>query len=89
MKLLLSLGVVVLLTGCAAANISSQVRESGSEGSNMMTRCANYTTGDDEDTNDILKQYDGWKMIYMSEYTTANKTNTAAVMCFEKPSSTL
>tara|TARA_R110001583_G_scaffold173249_2_gene327118 strand:+ start:27 stop:290 length:264 start_codon:yes stop_codon:yes gene_type:complete len=87
MKLLASLGVAVFLTGCAGANISSQVRESGTEGSNMMTRCANYSTGDDEDTNEILKKYDGWKLIYTSEYTTDNKANTAAVMCFEKPAS--
>ena len=87
MKLLASLGVVLLLTGCAGANISSQVRESGVEGSSMMTRCANYTTGDDEDTNEILQQYDGWKMIYVSEYTTENKNNSEAVMCFEKPTS--
>lgn len=85
MKLLASLGVALFLTGCAGANISSQVRESGTEGSNMMTRCANYSTGDDEDTNEILKKYDGWKLIYISEYTTDNKTDTAAVMCFEKP----
>ncbi|WP_094751639.1 hypothetical protein [Psychromonas sp. CD1] len=85
MKLILSMGVVLLLTGCAAANISSQVRASGSEGSNLMTRCVSYTTGDDEDTNNLLEKYDGWKMIYVSEYTTSNKTNTAAIMCFEKP----
>jgi hypothetical protein len=85
MKLVTILGVVLFLTGCAAANISSQVRESGIDGSNMITRCVNYTTGNDSETNSILKQYDGWKMIYMSEYTTPNKTNSAAVTCFEQP----
>jgi len=87
MKLLVSLGVVLFLTGCAGANISSQVRESGTDGSNMQTRCVNYTTGNDAKTNTILKQYDGWKMVYASEYTTPNKSNSAAVMCFEKPAS--
>jgi hypothetical protein len=85
MKLLISIGAALILSGCAAANISSQVRGSGSDSSAMMTRCANYSTGSDTTTNNILKQYDGWKLIYVSEYTTPNKTNSAAVMCFEKP----
>jgi len=85
MKLLMSLSAALILSGCAAANISSQVRESGYEGSKMMTRCVNYTTGNNTKTNNILKEYDGWKLIYISEYTTPNKTDSAAVMCFEKP----
>jgi hypothetical protein len=87
MKLVTILSIVLFLTGCAAANISSQVRESGVEGSSMITRCVNYTTGNDTETNGILKQFDGWRMIYMSEYTTPNKTNSAAITCFEQPGS--
>jgi len=34
--------------------------------------------------NEDLETYDGWKMIYVSEYTTTNKVNTSIVMCFEK-----
>jgi hypothetical protein len=85
MKSIISLGLVLFLAGCTGANISSQVRESGNPGSNMMTRCVNYSTGSDDNTNEILQKYDGWKLIYISEYTTDNKTDTAAVMCFEKP----
>ncbi len=87
MKQVVTLGMVVLLTGCAAANISSQVRESGSEGSSMMTRCVEFSTGNEGTANSKLQKYDGWKMVYVSEYTTPNKVNSAAVMCFEKPSS--
>ncbi|MDP5252709.1 MULTISPECIES: hypothetical protein [unclassified Vibrio] len=87
MKSIISLGLVILLAGCSGANISSQVRESGVEGTNMMTRCVNYSTGSDSRTNSILEKYDGWKLIYVSEYTTDNKANSAAVMCFEKPAS--
>jgi hypothetical protein len=87
MKKVVTLGMVLLLTGCAAANISSQVRESGSEGSSMMTRCVEFNTGNDSTTNSKLQQYDGWKMVYISEYTTPNKVDSAAVMCFEKPAS--
>jgi len=50
----------------------------------MKVHCANYVTGVDEETNDILKTYDSWKLIYVSEYTIPSKTNSAAVMCFEK-----
>ena len=42
------------LSGCAGANISSQVRESGNEGSSMMLRCADLKTKDEEKTNKTL-----------------------------------
>ena len=85
MKKVLSIGVVILLTGCAGANISSQSRESGEPGSSKMMRCVDLSTGSEQKVNAKLKKYDGWKMIYTSEYTTGNKSTTAAVMCFEKP----
>lgn len=101
-------GLAILLGGCAGANISSQVRESGEPGSNKMLRCVDIETGRFnsgptrayrnvhetvpsgeivaiENGNEVLKQYDGWKLVYVSEYTTENKRNSAAVMCFEKP----
>ena len=84
MKRLLSLGLVLTLTGCAGANITSQLRESGTTGTAMQTRCVDFST--DSDMNEELEQYDGWRMVYVSEYTTPNKASSAAVMCFEKPS---
>lgn len=72
-----------ILAGCAAANISAQTRDSGEPGSSKMTRCTAITTGGD--TSSELKRFDGWKLVYISEYTTPNKASTAAVMCFEKP----
>lgn len=35
--------------------------------------------------NEKLKKFDGWKLVYISEYTTPNKATSAAVMCFERP----
>jgi hypothetical protein len=29
-------------------------------------------------------KYDGWKLIYISEYTTPNKIGTDAAVCFER-----
>jgi hypothetical protein len=85
MKVLLIAGLAGILAGCAGANISSGVRDSGEPGSSKMIRCAYLKTGNEVKVNDELAQYDGWKLVYVSEYTTPNKSSTAAVMCFEKP----
>lgn len=65
--------------GCLGANITSHVR--ASDGASMQTRCELMGTGNLSD----VEEYDGWKLIYVSEYTTANKTHSEAVMCFERP----
>lgn len=75
---------IALLAGCAPANISSQIRNSGEPGDSKMIRCLDLSTGNDEKMNAQLQKYDGWQMVYMSEYTTENKANSAVVMCFEK-----
>lgn len=85
MKKLIVVAMIVALCGCAGANISSQIRESGEPGTSMMLRCIDLRTGDEAANNAILKKYDGWKLVYMSEYTTPNKTTSACVLCFEKP----
>lgn len=85
MKKIVFAAIIFALCGCAGANISSQVRESGEPESSKMLRCVNLQTGDSHSTNTALKMYDGWKMVYISEYTTPNKLNSAVVMCFEKP----
>lgn len=101
--------VVLVITGCAGANISSQIRESGEPGSGKVLRCVDLSTGSfksstkrayrnvqetvptgefigqDDGENEALKKFDGWKVVYISEYTTPNKSNSAMVMCFEKP----
>lgn len=77
--------MVVVLSGCAGANISSKVRESGEPGSSKMIRCLDLYTGNADTANTALKGYDGWKLVYVSEYTTENKVNSSVFMCFEKP----
>lgn len=84
-KIIALISILALLTGCAGANISSQIRASGEDGSSKMIRCIDFTTGYENKTNSQLQKYDGWKMVYVSEYTTPNKSSSAAVMCFEKP----
>ena len=51
----------------------------------MMTRCVTIETDNGNNINNKISAYDGWHMIYVSEYTTGNKASSAAVMCFEKP----
>lgn len=76
--------VSAALGACAPANISSSLREPSGPEMSMSTRCVDFATGGEE-MNTALKQYDGWKVVYASEYTTNNKVTTSMVMCFEKP----
>jgi len=32
----------------------------------------------------FFSKYDGWKLVYISEYTTGNKIGTDAAVCFER-----
>lgn len=77
--------IPILITGCAPANISSNLRAPNMDNLSMKTRCVDFKTGNGNEVNSILSQYDGWKVVYASEYTTAHKTTTSMVMCFEKP----
>ena len=83
--LTLSLASVLLITGCAPANVAVALREASDDNPSMQTRCIDFETGKDSKVNGELKQYDGWKVVYASEYTTGNKTTTSMVMCFERP----
>jgi len=80
----LALGLLSALTGCSPANISSQMRDS-SDNSNMMTRCEEVDARSNSELEETFAKYDGWRLIYVSEYTTGNKLGTSASVCFEKP----
>jgi len=84
MPIILLLSSIVMV-GCSPANISSNLREPSTVHLSMQTRCVNFDTGRDGKGNSLLSKYDGWKVVYVSEYTTPNKTTTAMIMCFEKP----
>jgi hypothetical protein len=40
---------------------------------------------DASEMKQVLSKYDGWRMVYLSEYTTGNRFGTVGVMCFERP----
>jgi len=84
MNRLIRLLPIVLLTGCAGANISAQLRDSNTN-SSMETRCAEFETDHWKYPSDkLLAQFDGWRLISTSEYTTRNKWSTRMLMCFER-----
>ena len=73
------------ISGCAPAIISSHLRGPTDAETSMQTRCIDFITGKDLEVDSELSQYDGWKIVYASEYTTGNKTTTSMVIYFEKP----
>jgi len=79
----LALGIMSGLTGCSPANIQSQMRAS-SDNSNMITRCEEVDMRSNSELEDVMSKYDGWRLIYISEYTTEHRVGTSAAVCFEK-----
>ncbi|KAB1457841.1 hypothetical protein [Vibrio panuliri] len=82
-KALFAAVTLVTLTACSGANVTSQIRDFDATNSAKMLRCVTVETGD-SDTNEELAAYDGWSLVYASEYTTDNKSTTELTMCFEK-----
>jgi len=80
----IGLALAIGLTGCNPANIQSQLRTSDLN-SNMKTRCEEVDMRDNSEMNELFKKYDGWRMVYISEYTTSNLSGTSGSVCFEQP----
>lgn len=74
----------VILAGCAPANIMASKWDSGLSGTNAQTRCVEVDMRSDSDMASIFSKYDGWKLVYISEYTTGNKVGTSGAVCFER-----
>lgn len=74
----------VLLAGCQPANISVSNWKSDISGSNAQTRCEQVDLRKKDEMEKLFPKYDGWKLIYLSEYTTGNKVGTDAAVCFER-----
>jgi hypothetical protein len=73
-----------LLASCAPANIIASKWDSGVSGAGLQTRCEQVDMRSKSEMDSILAKYDGWKLIYISEYTTGNKIGTDAAVCFER-----
>lgn len=74
----------VILAGCQPANIIASKWDSGISGTNALTRCEQVDMRNKAEMDAALTKYDGWKLIYISEYTTAHKVGTDAAVCFER-----
>ena len=72
------------LCACAPANITAAKWDSGEKGVNVQTRCERVDMRDSSEMDKTFQKYDGWKLIYVSEYTTSNKVGTDAAVCFER-----
>ena len=78
---ILTLGLGI--TGCAPANIASQMR-THSDNNNMTTRCIEVDMRNQKEMDKLFAKYDGWRVLYISEYTTDNLFGTSGSVCFEK-----
>jgi len=74
----------VAVVGCAGANITSTLRQSRLEGGDVQTRCEPCDMRDANELKRIFQGYDGWQVLYISEFTTGNRVGTSGVICFER-----
>jgi len=72
------------LVSCAPANITSVKWDTGLSGDKLETRCERVDMRDQKEMNKVFAKYDGWKLVYISEYTTQNKIGTDCAVCFER-----
>jgi hypothetical protein len=72
-----------LLAGCQPAIITATKWDSGISGDRKV-RCERVDMRDNEEMTNVFSKYDGWKLVYLSEYTTGNKVGTDGAACFEK-----
>ncbi|QOY53570.1 hypothetical protein HUE87_06480 [Candidatus Sulfurimonas marisnigri] len=75
--------LAIIISGCSAANVHSNMRIADAN-SNMETRCVELDMRDQKDMDETLAKYDGWRVFYISEYTTGNKIGTHGSVCFER-----
>lgn len=84
-KMLIAASLIcVILAGCAPANITSAKWDSGLSGANIQTQCEQVDMRSNSEMDSIFSKYAGWKLIYVSEFTTGNRFGTSGVACFER-----
>jgi hypothetical protein len=84
-KVLFGILLLSTITGCQPAIISSALRASDRENASMETRCEPTDMRSESEMKQVFSKYDGWRMVYISEYTTGNRFGTVGVICFERP----
>ena len=74
----------VTLVGCAPANIITAKWDTPVAAVDAQTRCEHVDMRDKAQMDAVFAKYDGWKLVYISEYTTPHKIGTDAAACFER-----
>ncbi|WP_294964413.1 hypothetical protein [Sulfurimonas sp.] len=72
----------ISIAGCSGANVHAQMRVVDSF--DMETKCVELDMRDQSEMDEVLKTMAGWRVFYISEYTTDNKIGTDGSMCFER-----
>jgi hypothetical protein len=75
--------ILPLFFGCAGANIAATSWASKIQKGKALTRCESLDMRNNKAMASVFKRYDGWHLIYVSEYTTSNQVGTSATVCFE------
>jgi len=84
-KILFVMLLLGTVTGCQPAVISTALRGSDHQNPSMETRCEPCDMREPTEMKAAFTKYDGWRMVYISEYTTGHKFGTSGVICFERP----
>jgi hypothetical protein len=80
----LALVTCIGLASCAPANIFSAKWDSDVSASDAQTRCEQVDMRNKAEMDAVFSKYDGWKLIYVSEYTTQHRIGTDGTACFER-----
>ncbi len=84
-KLLIVVSLLcIVVIGCSGANITSKLRQTNLESGYVQTRCERCDMRDANELKAVFEKYDGWQVLYISEYTTGNLVGTSGVICFER-----
>ncbi|MDI6742387.1 MAG: hypothetical protein QMD11_06555 [Smithella sp.] len=75
---------LLAMIGCQTENVSSVKWDTGVPGEKMQTMYERVDMRNKSARDAVFKKYDGWKLIYISEYTTGNKLGTDGAVCFER-----
>ena len=74
----------LIVAGCQGANVAAVKWNSDVSGTNVQTRCEQLDMRSKSEMDKVFSKYDGWSLIYLSEYTTGHKVGTDSVVCFER-----
>jgi len=74
----------LIIAGCQPANVTAVKWDTTVTAANAQTRCEQVDMRDKLAMDSFFSKYDGWKLVYISEYTTGNKIGTDAAVCFER-----